>query len=229
MSREIAGQLDIFAELDLIAAAERRQHEQDSGVPTLFASPSRGLRARQVEYERWTATWGRCASIGVSHAWTIAPCCPDTPTRQCQPTVLSADLRCDCTARHCHCVGDLLYKGACCGCEWESAIARDDESDAATDALDHAHPGWRADPVLECGPIPEAPRQRKHWIARVEQLRGPRPNGWPMITARTSGTRAVSGRSPWGGYDIAAKYAHKHTELRFPLVDLSVHRRYKKQ
>lgn len=44
------------------------------------------------------------------------------------------------------------------------------------------------------------------WKKQVIALYGDRPPGWPVITDRTPpGLRAVEGRSPWGGYDVAVQ------------------------
>ncbi|OZC42461.1 hypothetical protein CH286_25155 [Rhodococcus sp. WWJCD1] len=62
--------------------------------------------------------------------------------------------------------------------------------------------------------IPERrPSQKDQvWAAKVIELIGERPTGWPVITRRgdTIGLRSVPNRSPWGGYDVAAASANAH-------------------
>jgi Family of unknown function (DUF6349) len=121
------------------------QAKQAAPAPTLYDSPARGLAVRAGEFQAWRAEHGGFDSLSRSHAWTVWSSCPHTPTGRCQPTVLAADLRCACD-RHgdqppCLCFGDLLFRGACRGCDWEGE-PRDEENAAAEDACDHAWPGW---------------------------------------------------------------------------------------
>jgi hypothetical protein len=122
--------------------------------------------------------------------------------------VLTADLRCDCGRdRHrdkpCLCLGDLLFRGACRGCDWEGEPGAD-ENPAAEAACDHAWPGWRALPVVERMSEEHKPR------ARLERVTGRYPPGWvhaggPIRTHRAGmGPRHVPSRTPFGGYDMAA-------------------------
>jgi hypothetical protein len=128
---------------------------------------------------------------------------PDTPTTRCQPTVLSADLRCECERSvECCCLGELMYRGACRSCDWEGE-PRDRENAAAEDAC--AWPGWRDVPV-----VPSVPDERKKCAAWVDRVTGLYPPGWledggPSRTKRSgAGTRHVPGRTPFGGYDMSA-------------------------
>jgi hypothetical protein len=197
MIRVPPGQLDLFAELDAEPA------RPGPAAPTLYGSPARGLAARAAEAEAWRARHGTLDSIRCSHAWQVHITCPDTPTGRCQPTVLSADLRCDCLD-DCSCVGDLMYRGACRGCDWEGD-PRDGENAAAEDACDHAWPGWRDVPV-----VPRVPDDRKRRAAWVERFAARYPTNWiadggPIRTRRGGlGIRHVPGRTPFGGYDLAA-------------------------
>lgn len=65
---------------------------------------------------------------------------------------------------------------------------------------DHAMPGWRDLPVRPSGLK----------AAALEAWLDAYPSGWkrpgaPIRTVRDPhGTRHVPGRSPWGGYDLAA-------------------------
>lgn len=190
------GQLDLFALLETA--------KLDGPAPTLFGSPARGLDARNTEMARWRDAHSNFASSRRSHAWTVNITCPDTATDRCQPTVLSADLRCDCRRADCFCLGDLLYRGACRACDWEGD-PRDGENPAAEDACDHAWPGWRELPTVTTPP--EESKARARWLDKVTGLypAGWLDNGGPIRTARTGiGTRHVPCRTPAGGYDLAA-------------------------
>jgi len=150
--------------------------------------------------------YGNANSNRNSHAWRVNITCPDTPTDRCQPTVLSADLRCDCLDE-CFCVGDLLYRGACRSCGWEGEPV-DEENSAAEDACDHAWPGWRELPVV--ARVPDDGKRHDAWAKRVAATY---PTGWlagggPIRTQRSGvGTRHVPGRTPFGGYDMAVAIA----------------------
>lgn len=190
-------------QLDLLAAIE--DAELEAPAPTLYGSPTRGLAARAAEYDAWRAEHGSFGASARSHAWTVWITCPETCTDRCQPTVLSADLRCDCDrSEDCCCLGDLMYRGACRGCDWEGE-PRDRENAAAEDACDHAWLGWRDLPVLPR--VPDERKKRARWVERVEALY---PVGWledggPIRTSRRGGgTRHVPSRPPFGGYDLAA-------------------------
>ena len=196
MTEVLPGQLDLFAAIE--------EAKLGGPAPTLYGSPTRGLTARADEFAGWRAAHGSFGSTGRSHAWTVCLTCPDTPTERCQPTVLSADLRCDCDRyEQCSCLGDLMYRGACRRCDWEGE-PHDRENAAAEDACDHAWPGWRELPVVSA--VPEERKKRAAWVERVTELY---PAGWledggPIRTARSrGGTRHVPGRTPFGGYDLA--------------------------
>lgn len=69
-------------------------------------------------------------------------------------------------------------------------------------------PGWRDLPVLpdKLGFRHDDNTQRAQ--RRLEWIHTNYPSEWifdgaPILTRRTAGTRAVPGRSPLGGYDIA--------------------------
>jgi hypothetical protein len=190
MPTALAGQLDLLA---LVEDAKL-----SAPAPTLYGSAARGLAARAAEFTAWRDAHGSFGSFG-RHITR-----PDTPTGRCQPTVLSADLRCDCD-RHegCCCVGELMYRGACRHCDWEGE-PRERENTAAEDACEHAWPGWRDVPVVPR--VPEERSKRAAWVDRVRELY---PAGWledggPIRTARSGyGTRHVPSRTPFDGYDMA--------------------------
>ena len=170
----------------------------------LYGSPARGLAARQAEREASHARQGTGPAASPVHAWRVHPSCPDTPTDQCQTTILSADLRRFGKTPVPPCGHDepLLYR-ACCrrpGCDWEGP-ERDNENTAAEDGCDHAWPGWRDRPAA-----PEPPRitsgttkaERTAITRWTEQVNRLYPPGWvedggPIRTRReaSSGTRHV--------------------------------------
>lgn len=104
----------------------------------------------------------------------------------------------------------LHYRGACVGCGWVDARARASENEAAEDAEDHAHPGWRWLPAVpeppQPGMGPGHEKQVQAWLAKARPLL---PAGWleaggPIRTVRGEwGTRHVPLRTPYGGYDMA--------------------------
>lgn len=196
MPEVLPGQLDLFAAIE--------EAKLGAPAPTLYGSSARGLAARAAEFAAWRDAHGSFGSVGRSHAWTVCITCPDTPTERCQPTVLSADLRCDCDRYdECSCMGKLMYRGACRHCDWEGE-PHDEENAAAEDACDHAWPGWRDVPV-----VPGVPEERKRRATWVEQTVEIYPTDWledggPIRTARRrGGHRHVPGRTPFGGYDLA--------------------------
>lgn len=205
-------QLDL---LDMLAADTRVYAERVHGVPSLFTLRRDSLADYDAAFTDWQHEWGSHDSYRQSHAWH--PTIRDQfsgdldPTPTCHAGMLLADLRC---GHHtpCSCVGDLLYRGLCRGCGWHSPIT-DTENDAVLATLDHAHPGWRENPIVPAPPPDPGPGNRRHhaWIATVTELHGgPQPTGWPIITRRgPSGHRAVPGRSPWSGYDVAAETLHR--------------------
>ncbi|HKT03735.1 MAG TPA: DUF6349 family protein [Rugosimonospora sp.] len=200
MTKVLPGQLALFADPDTETVEVSGPQPT---APSLYGSPARGLAARTAEMRAWRARHGNPNSIRRSHAWEVHITCPDTPTERCQPTVLSADLRCDCFDE-CYCVGDLLYRGACRGCGWEGE-PRDGENAAVEDACDHAWPGWRDLPV-----VPRVPEDAKRHAAWAQRVAARYPANWlvdggPIRTRRSGlGTRHVPGRTPFGGYDLAA-------------------------
>lgn len=145
------------------------------------------------------------------HMWRRSICAPaGVELGGHRIDVFDADLRCD-RASHpsgdeaCSCVGDLIYLAICEPCAWQVIDA--DENTVVEAWHDHALPGWRELPV-----VPSNVNRRDHngyskstraWIAKHYPTAAQAP-GAPIITARQAhGTRHVSGRSPWGGYDLS--------------------------
>ncbi len=117
---------------------------------------------------------------------------------------------------HCQCVADRYAKAVCFTCHWESTVTSSAQtenlwrlptSDPIHEAHDHACPGWRRLPALPTMRGDADFQQKTQWR---NQVSAHYPKSWhqvgaPVITIRTAGgTRSVPGRSPWGGYDIAA-------------------------
>lgn len=205
-------QLDIF---DLLP------DKSDLPATSLFVSPSRGIRARWADYDKWCDGHGNFGSIPRSHAWlpeiTLYASSSEVgqlPAR-CTPYLLGADLRGICGHHgRCYCVGNHVFRGACLGCTWEGPIVQD-AADAVADAHDHAWPGWRDLPIV--GRRPESGTTKKQlaatqaWEDGVNRIY---PSGWlhaggPIITARTGyGTRDVPNCTGHGGYDLCARDFH---------------------
>lgn len=125
----------------------------------------------------------------------------------CRPTLLILDLRCDVRPHrsNCLCVGDRLDRMVC-SCGWEGDPQASEN--AAVEAwCTHAWPRWRDLPILT-SPFPDDAKKRDAWLRDAlaagyfaEHLEA----GGPVRTARASyGGRHVPGRTPWGGYDLAA-------------------------
>jgi hypothetical protein len=195
---------------DLIA-----EEKLEAPALCLFGSPARGLAARVAEFDQWVAEHGNFGSVPRSHGWH-AHSYDGTgdPSGRCQPAVMSADLRCDHMGFRdgpCCCVGNLLERGACRGCDWEGE-PRLTENAAAEDACDHAWPGWRDLPTVPKPPAWNGGTTQKErgvmdrWVARVNSVY---PPGWleaggPVRTLREPvGTRHVPGGTMFGGYDMA--------------------------
>lgn len=224
MARPSSDQLDLLAMIEADAQAEidgRRQAEEDAyGVPRLFSTSHPRACDYVLAFESWCERWGHFGSRATSRAWVPAELWMHTrvveTTELCQPLVLQADLRCHCVSNGCSCVGGLVYRSICTRCGWHSGVVSSDTA-AATMGLDHAHEGWRDMPIMRPAPFDESTDQgaRREWEREVCAAYGTtHPQGFPVITDRRApGLRAVPGRSPWGGYDIAADTIERHDTL----------------
>ena len=204
-------QLDMFA---MLAHDEYEAKVRAAGIPRLYVGAARGLHHRLAEKAAWLEQWSEPVGRGyglVHKGWT--PDCTflylDIEVETCQAIVAHADLRCSIlehAGRPCYCVGALVHRGFCLACDWEADVDRGSDTEAALDALDHAHPGWRESPVVD---EPKRDANTNHatkaWKKYVDEVYGERPQGWPIITRRSGvGHRAVAKRSPWGGYDVSS-------------------------
>ncbi len=183
-------------QLDLLALLPTRE-EQRPTPPRLTVSPARGYAAREGAFSEWRQRYGGFDSARVSHGWHVALCEATGPVTRCQVTVLTVNLGCRHTGRAgCQCVGGLSYRGACLHCPWEGPV-REDQTQAVGNGLDHAHPGWRNGPTVQPLGHEPSPKQRRRWNEEVDRLYGDRPEGYPIITERTTpGTRAVPAAPP---------------------------------
>lgn len=147
--------------------------------------------------------------------WRVSTCNPAGATEECQPTVLSKDMRCKHWDGPCQCVGNLMYRGGCRGCDWTAKFMRTSEHLAVADALDHSWPSWRNLPV-DPGPIPEGSspsdvKKRAAWIARLVGIGY--PEGWierggPIRVRRQQGaTRPHTVHTGYDNYSITGEVA----------------------
>jgi hypothetical protein len=205
--RTAVEQLDLFAELE--AATQQRAFDE---APSIYGDTIRGYWRRIAAVTAWTAEHGHFDSNLRSHAWRPACGSPDRPAEAaatCRPAVLTADLRCHHHNEDCHCVGGLVYRGACQHCDWEGEV-RDAENGAAEDAHDHAWPGWRELPI-----VPRRPENQKAQPTWIERVSAVYPIGWlesggPIRTVRQKyGTRHVPNATGFGGDDLCAAIARE--------------------
>lgn len=172
-------------------------------------------------FERWTFEHGTLGCIPKSHMWHSTPTMgnANTLTEGHDLVVLSADLRCWCwpsfkgtvaqweAQGNCSCVGNQVSQVICTHCRWH--LIGVDENKLVEAWHDHAWPGWRKLPV-----VPAAVQKRNDqnkpsskfeaWILDNYPLEWQKA-GAPILTERGPiGTRHVPGRSPWGGFDLAA-------------------------
>ncbi|MFZ2273120.1 DUF6349 family protein [Corynebacterium variabile] len=188
----------------------RQDREAVEGVASLYGLECTTTSDYRAAFDHWQAEHGHFGSIPLSHAWHQMSGrngdCDLATGDGCEVTILCADTRCNDPehdyARRCQCVGDLTYRAVCDTCHWSSTPDREHEATLA--ALDHCFENWRDSPVVSPAPSNMDDRAMRRWSAEVVAAYGARPLGWPVITARTGpGTRAVAGRSPWRGYDVA--------------------------
>lgn len=180
-ARRPVDQLDLFDELDEAqrAADEAGAQQRCEEAPSILDTSVRGLRVRLATFDAWVAEYGRFDCFARSHGWHTPGYEGSTePTEHCRPAVLTAELRCKHDSTQCHCVGDLMVRAACTGCDWEGTV-REDLSEAAEDAHDHSWPGWRALPVAprppERGSHPKLQARLADWVENVDAFY---PTGW---------------------------------------------------
>ena len=177
--------------LDLIAQEEAASAEW-AGAPLGFTTDFWPVGDLMHAFEHWEVLNPQRPSYRASRMWRPALTVPSARVHGHDFDLLIADLRCEHRER-CECVGGLYYRASCDECRWH-VIA--DRENAAVEAWhDHAMPGWRDLPVMTSVSA-ATDRQPDDW----------RFDGAPIRTLRTSpGNRHVPGRSPFGGYDLAAE------------------------
>lgn len=179
------------------------------GAPLAFHTDYYSPADLDQAFERYVAENGRFGCLAASHMWHRALCGP-TPTFAGpvhEMHLFSADTRCD-TPNHRHpdhWPNQLVYQAICPDCRWHAIGPSENEAVEAWH--DHAMPGWRNLPTLP--PVKGRDEHRKT-TAALAWLTTHYPADWqvegaPVITQRSGrGTRHVPGRSPYGGYDLAA-------------------------
>ena len=186
-----------------------------NGAPLRFTTDYYSPGQLDAAFRRYQVERGRFGCVPLSHMWNRTGLTGAHANTNGHTLVsFTADLR---HSHLCHghlwrsetpctCLGDLMYQGICEECSWHAIAA--DENDVVEAWHDHAMPGWRSLPIL-----PEALRIKQQtgetnqrgqaWLDRY-------PEAWqfdgaPIRTERPArATRHIAGRSPWGGFDLAA-------------------------
>ena len=201
----------------LLRAVEREALPTWEGMPmfqytTSYFSPAEHeamFARRKLEdyhYTKARHTWGRAMCLDL----------PGETEDGHTFVAYSADLRCFCSFAYptvtgfeegggCRCVGKLLTKVVCAGCNWHHIGG--DETQAVEAWHDHAFPGWRELPVFPAklrGSMGsrELTPKREDWLEAHYPADFRTPLA-PILTDRGQyGTRHVPGYSPLGGFDL---------------------------
>lgn len=192
---------------DLLREAELDAAPEWTGTPlhfhTVYATPEEHADA----FARWQLEHGTFGSIPASHMWHPTLTHSPLEVRGHRLHMLTADTRP--LAHGALRPGSLLYQANCPTCQWHHIT--DTENAAVEAAHDHAMPGWADLPLFPARLArPLAQGERKARTAALAWLTEHYPAAWqhdgaPIRTQRTPlGTRHVPGRSPFGGYDLAA-------------------------
>lgn len=180
------------------------------GAPLGYTTDYYEPAALVAAFERYCAEHGHFGCIPRSHMWHSAhygggP----TVAEGHELHMFTADAWCR-EADHDHSAAPLpgggRYQANCPRCAWH--IITDNESAAVEAWHDHALPGWRELPILPRKLARFENKQRiaavAAWISATYPAAWQRP-GVPILTERGEhGRRHVPGRSPLGGYDLAA-------------------------
>ncbi|RQN02025.1 hypothetical protein EHW97_14820 [Aeromicrobium camelliae] len=180
---------------------------QWTGAPLTYTTDYYAPELLDAAFERYQLENGQLGSLRTSHMWAPAIAVTVTAAAGHTAHIYTADCRCD-EPDHDHgpdFPDDLMYQAICPPCSWHHIAANEN---AAVEAWhDHALPGWRNLPVVprRVAQLDDtrATRQRRdRWVAEHYPEHWQRP-GYPILTERGKwGTRHVSGRSPFGGYDL---------------------------
>lgn len=171
--------------------------------------------------DRWRTQYGHHGCYPFSHMWHPDLCDQPLILEHHQLHLYNADGRCDLhiygvaspgrdQADHDHSAnplpGQLMTQSNCPACRWHHI---DPSERKVVEAWhDHAFPGWRELPVLPTK-LARNRGEKKTNAKILDWALAHYPtsfqiNGAPIITERNSdATRAVAGRSPFGGYDLA--------------------------
>lgn len=196
-----------------------------ASIFTFRARTLNEYRAREDQWRKEDPENG-FGMVFVAHAWTAYPYVVTSVPGQCDAVVIHANLSCHHIKSRdgqCECVGNRVYRSICEHCGFHSAVYADEDA-AVLDGLDHAYPGWRDSPIVPSCRSGADKKKTNRWETTVREAYGERRRGWPMITDReTSGARAVQGRSPWKGYDVAASALEQYPAR--PTVAITDHLR----
>lgn len=165
-------------------------------------------------YTRWIAEHGEFGCIVYSHMWhrAIAAINPITRLNGHELHPYNAEGRCHYPDQHDHSndpeplPGRWMYQAICPSCSWHHIGTENNTVEAWHD---HALPGWRELPVLPAtlAGLRDTPKGAPRIRAWIEEHYpdGFAVDGAPILTDRGhGGSRHVPGRSPLGGYDLAA-------------------------
>ena len=186
----------------------RRQEVAETpwhGAPLAYTTDYYPVTELEAAWDRYIAEHGHFGCIPRSHMWhtwnPLFTVCDVNLESGHSLVVLSADTRCD-EDDHDHTAaplpGKLMYQAICEPCQWHRIGA---ESEVVIAWHDHAMPGWRDLPAVPAKTKNVTAWAQEHYPAQWQF------DGAPIVTAREhpSASRAVAGRSPWKGYDIAAE------------------------
>lgn len=100
--------------------------------------------------------------------------------------------------------GRMHYQARCRPCQWQGPD-RSTENLAVEDAMDHAWPQWREQPVMPAPPYGK--QQRADWLEHARRIY---PPGWvdsggPILEHRGPGQTRHHDGTEWGGYSMAAR------------------------
>lgn len=203
---QVIGQLSIDIN-ELIHEAERDAAPPWTGAPLHFTTAYWTPEELEAAAARWVLEHGWLSSRPRSHTWTQSLTGRPMTVPGHELHVLTADTRP--FGREYLGPGALLYQANCPECRWHHIS---DSENAAVEALhDHGMPGWDTLPLMPAqlsealGHGSRQATSKAHaWIEEHYPAEWQRP-GAPILTARRQGaTRHVPGRSPLGGYDLAA-------------------------
>lgn len=200
----------------LLRQAEIETAPDWNGAPLHYHERYTDPTDLDTAWGRWIFEHGRSGSIPDSHMWHRGQGVEAAPLviQDHDLHLFRADANCsgrDATADHRHAPGELpgaqMTQAICAVCRWHHISS--DENAAVEAWHTHAIPDWRRLPVvplhLSRHTHTASGRARLDDWVTSHYAAGAQQPGYPIITARLShATRHVPGRSPFGGYDLAA-------------------------